>query len=125
MRGRAFPRGRSRYKPRCRGPAAGGLQTERTLPDGVERRALFYDDLRTFRRSYTSASLYGRRASAPILVREGSPPKRLDAMGFAIGMFDEADYEESAIDLQHGDRLYLHSDGLTEEVNAHDEAFGR
>ena len=61
---------------------------------------------------------------APILVREGSPPKRLDVAGFAIGMFDEADYEESVIDLQRGDRLYLHSDGLNEEVNAQDEEFG-
>ncbi len=61
---------------------------------------------------------------APILVREGSPPKRLDVTGFAIGMFDEADYDESAIDLQPGDRLYLHSDGLNEEVNAQDEQFG-
>ncbi len=34
------------------------------------------------------------------------------------------DYDESVIDLQRGDRLYLHSDGLTEEVNAQDEEFG-
>jgi serine phosphatase RsbU (regulator of sigma subunit) len=61
---------------------------------------------------------------APILVREGSPPKTLDVMGFAIGMIDEAEYDESVIDLQRGDRLYLYSDGLTEEVNAQDEAFG-
>jgi len=61
---------------------------------------------------------------APILVREGSPPKRLDVAGFAIGMVDEAEYDESVIDLQHGDRLYLHSDGLNEEVNAQDEQFG-
>ena len=61
---------------------------------------------------------------APILVREGSLPKRLDVIGCAVGMFDEAEYEESAIDLQHGDRLYFHSDGLTEEVNALDEEFG-
>ena len=44
--------------------------------------------------------------------------------GFPIGMFDEAEYEESVIDLQSGDRLYLYSDGLTEEVNAQDEEFG-
>ena len=39
-------------------------------------------------------------------------------------MIDEADYDESTIDLQPGDRLYLHSDGLNEEVNAQDEQFG-
>ena len=76
-------------------------------------------DVRSHRLRFTVAG-----HPAPILVREGSPPKRLDAMGFAIGMLDEADYEESVIDLQHGDRLYLYSDGLTEEVNAYDEAFG-
>lgn len=61
---------------------------------------------------------------APILVRGGSLPECLDVTGFAIGMFDEAEYEESMIDLESGDRLYLYSDGLTEEVNAHDEEFG-
>jgi serine phosphatase RsbU (regulator of sigma subunit) len=61
---------------------------------------------------------------APILVRDGRPPERLDVAGLAIGMFDEAEYEESVIDLEPGDRLYLHSDGLTEEVNAQDEEFG-
>lgn len=61
---------------------------------------------------------------APILVRAGRAPERLDVAGFAIGMIDEADYEESVIDLQPGDRLYLHSDGLTEEVNDRDEEFG-
>jgi len=61
---------------------------------------------------------------APVLVREGSLPQCLDASGFAIGMFDEAEYEESVIDLHSGDRLYLYSDGLTEEMNAHDEEFG-
>jgi sigma-B regulation protein RsbU (phosphoserine phosphatase) len=45
-------------------------------------------------------------------------------MGFAIGMIDEVEYEESVIDLQRGDRLYFYSDGLTEEVNAKDEEFG-
>ena len=76
-------------------------------------------DVRTRRLRFTVAG-----HPAPILVREGSPPKRLDVTGFAIGMFDEAEYEESVIDLQRGDRLYLHSDGLTEEVNAQDEEFG-
>ncbi|MGA2621610.1 MAG: SpoIIE family protein phosphatase [Thermoguttaceae bacterium] len=60
----------------------------------------------------------------PILVREGNPPKRFDATGFAIGVLDGAEYDESVIDLQPGDRLYLHSDGLTEEINAKDEQFG-
>ena len=75
-------------------------------------------DVRTHRFRFTVA---GHPAD---LVREGCPPKRLDVMGFAIGMIDEAEFDESVIDLQRGDRLYLHSDGLTEEVNAQDEEFG-
>ena len=39
-------------------------------------------------------------------------------------MVEEAEYDESVIELQPGDRLYLYSDGLTEEVNAQDEEFG-
>jgi serine phosphatase RsbU (regulator of sigma subunit) len=76
-------------------------------------------DVRTRRLRFTVAG-----HPAPILVRKGSPPERLDVSGFAIGMFDEAEYDESVIDLESGDRLYLYSDGLTEEVNAHDEEFG-
>jgi len=76
-------------------------------------------DVRTHRFRFTVAA-----HPAPILVRAGSPPERLDAMGFAIGMIDGVEYDESAIELQRGDRLYLHSDGLTAEVNALDEEFG-
>ncbi|MGA2253687.1 MAG: PP2C family protein-serine/threonine phosphatase, partial [Thermoguttaceae bacterium] len=76
-------------------------------------------DVRTHRLRFTVAG-----HPAPILVREGNPPRRLDVMGFAIGMIDEAEFDESVIDLRRGDRLYLHSDGLTEEVNAQDEEFG-
>jgi sigma-B regulation protein RsbU (phosphoserine phosphatase) len=61
---------------------------------------------------------------APILARTGEQPRRLDVAGFPIGMVDEAEYDESVIDLRPGDRLYLHSDGLTEEVNTQNQEFG-
>ncbi len=61
---------------------------------------------------------------APILVREGRPPELLDATGNAIGMFDDAEFSDSVIELHSGDRLYLYSDGLTEEMNADKEQFG-
>jgi sigma-B regulation protein RsbU (phosphoserine phosphatase) len=60
----------------------------------------------------------------PILKRAGAPARRIEAAGFAIGMLEGVDYEELEIELQPGDRLYLHSDGLTEEVNARNEEFG-
>jgi serine phosphatase RsbU (regulator of sigma subunit) len=61
---------------------------------------------------------------APILVRQGTRPERLDVTGCPIGILDEFDYEEATVDLQPGDRLYLHSDGVTEEMNHQDEMFG-
>jgi sigma-B regulation protein RsbU (phosphoserine phosphatase) len=60
----------------------------------------------------------------PILAREGARPQRIDVGDLPIGMMDAAEYHESVIDMQPGDRLYLYSDGLTEEVNARDEEFG-
>jgi sigma-B regulation protein RsbU (phosphoserine phosphatase) len=76
-------------------------------------------NVRTLRLRFTVAG-----HPPPILFRDGSLPRCLDLAGFPIGVMDEVEYEESAIDLQPGDRLYLYSDGLTEEVNAHDEEFG-
>jgi serine phosphatase RsbU (regulator of sigma subunit) len=76
-------------------------------------------DVRTRRFRFTVAG-----HPSPILVCDGSHPKCLDVSGLPIGMIDGANYDESVIDLQPGDRLYLHSDGLTEEVNAQNEEFG-
>lgn len=60
----------------------------------------------------------------PILARPGQAPQRIDMSGLPIGMMESADYDEGTVDLQPGDRVYFHSDGLTEEVNAKDEEFG-
>jgi serine phosphatase RsbU (regulator of sigma subunit) len=61
---------------------------------------------------------------APILATAGGQPKRLDVSGFPIGMIGTAEYDESVIELQPGDRLFLYSDGVTEETNAQGEEFG-
>jgi serine phosphatase RsbU (regulator of sigma subunit) len=76
-------------------------------------------DVHTRRFRFTVAGHPG-----PILAPAGGQPRRLDVAGFPVGMIDEAEYDESVIELQPGDRLYLHSDGLTEEVNAQNEQFG-
>jgi serine phosphatase RsbU (regulator of sigma subunit) len=60
----------------------------------------------------------------PIVVPTGGPARRINVPGFPIGMIPGVDYEESVIDLRPGDRLFLHSDGVTEEVNAQREEFG-
>jgi serine phosphatase RsbU (regulator of sigma subunit) len=76
-------------------------------------------DIRTWRFRFTVAG-----HPSPILVRKGSRPECLEIAGFPIGMIDKTTYDESVIDLQPGDRLYLHSDGLTEELNDQNEEFG-
>ena len=61
----------------------------------------------------------------PILVRRNEPPKTVDVPGFPIGLVPGAAYEESVLQLEPGNRLYLHSDGVDEQMNADSEQFGR
>ncbi|HOW73025.1 MAG TPA: SpoIIE family protein phosphatase [Phycisphaerae bacterium] len=76
-------------------------------------------DVRTRQFRFTVAAHPG-----PILAPACGCPRRFDVSGFPIGMVEDADYEQSVIDLRPGDRLFLHSDGLTEEANAQGELFG-
>jgi sigma-B regulation protein RsbU (phosphoserine phosphatase) len=48
----------------------------------------------------------------------------LPAAGTPIGWFEEYDGEESALELNQGDRLFLYSDGVEEQANPADEQFG-
>ena len=65
------------------------------------------------------------KVPGPILVRRNAPPQTLDVPGFPIGLMPEAEYDESVLRLEPGDRLYLHSDGVDEQMNADSEEFGR
>ncbi|HUY90493.1 MAG TPA: SpoIIE family protein phosphatase [Pirellulales bacterium] len=58
-----------------------------------------------------------------IHVPRGARPRNLPGVGFAIGLVDDADYEEQAIALQTGDRLYFYSDGVPEAMNANRDLF--
>ncbi|HEY7423012.1 MAG TPA: SpoIIE family protein phosphatase [Gemmataceae bacterium] len=59
--------------------------------------------------------LYAPRAGEPTILRvPGSP----------IGCIEDAEYEESALTLHPGDRLFLYSDGVIESFNPAGEAFG-
>lgn len=54
----------------------------------------------------------------PILYRKKDKTHEfLDAEGFFIGMFDEADFENREISLGDGDRLLLYTDGVIEARN--------
>ncbi|MGB0715823.1 MAG: PP2C family protein-serine/threonine phosphatase [Phycisphaerae bacterium] len=53
----------------------------------------------------------------PFLVRPGSNPEQLTGGNLPIGVIADAEIEESSIELQPGERVYLYSDGLSEAVN--------
>jgi sigma-B regulation protein RsbU (phosphoserine phosphatase) len=57
-------------------------------------------------------------------VRGGGDVERLRAGGPVIGLLDEADYEEGAVDLRPGDLLAVVTDGVTEALSPDEEEFG-
>ena len=60
----------------------------------------------------------------PLLVRENGECVRLEAGGSVLGAFPNAPFAEEQIQLQHGDRLLLFTDGLTEATDEDGEQFG-
>jgi sigma-B regulation protein RsbU (phosphoserine phosphatase) len=60
----------------------------------------------------------------PIHVPRQGPPALLSSPGFPIGVTEEPKFEERAVTLAPGDRLYLYSDGIVEAMNSNFEQFG-
>ncbi len=60
----------------------------------------------------------------PILISQSGEAQLLGDGGFAVGMFEEAVYEDVTVSLNKGDRLYFYSDGITECENSSEEQFG-
>ena len=52
----------------------------------------------------------------------GHQPGLCEARSLPIGLFEE-EYEESTVELEHGDRIYLYSDGVLEAMNHKREIF--
>jgi phosphoserine phosphatase RsbU/P len=53
----------------------------------------------------------------PVLIRSGEAPRLVDGEGFAVGWFDDIEFDEFVLQLQDGDRLYLYSDGIPEAMD--------
>jgi sigma-B regulation protein RsbU (phosphoserine phosphatase) len=74
---------------------------------------------RTFR--FVSAGSAG-----PLVIHADGSSDVHDVPAVPIGMFPDSEYEDTLIELQAGDRLYLHTDGLYEERSPESrEQFGR
>ena len=61
---------------------------------------------------------------APIALTPDHQSVICEARNFPIGLFEDAQYEESTIQLSPGSRLYLYSDGVIEAMNPQREIFG-
>jgi len=60
----------------------------------------------------------------PIVLRRDGTIHRLSDGGTVLGIFRDADYEETQVRFDPGDRLVLITDGITEARNGQDEEFG-
>lgn len=60
----------------------------------------------------------------PVLARRDGTSSSITVPALPIGMWENAEYEDTTVDLLPGDRLYLYSDGLTEETHPSGEEFG-
>lgn len=76
-------------------------------------------DLRTRELRFVCAGHPG-----PVRVQASGPPQYVEHHGIAIGLVPDPEYREGVLRLSPGERLYLHSDGLSEARNAANEQFG-
>jgi serine phosphatase RsbU (regulator of sigma subunit)/putative methionine-R-sulfoxide reductase with GAF domain/anti-sigma regulatory factor (Ser/Thr protein kinase) len=76
-------------------------------------------DPKTGRFTYANAG-----HNPPIWLRSGAGLELLTRTGIALGVVEQAEMTERAIDLAPGDRLLFYTDGVTEAFSAGGEAFG-
>jgi PAS domain S-box-containing protein len=61
---------------------------------------------------------------APIVLPRNGPAAPLPGGGLPIGMIAHATFDDEAVTLQPGDRLYFYTDGVIEALNASEQEFG-
>ena len=91
--------------------------------DTIDREfaTLFYGvlDPRRLRLTYCNAG-----HDPPMLLRDGAI-QYLDVGGMMVGVSPDHRYDKAVIELQAGDLLLLHSDGLSDTLNFQQQRFGR
>jgi len=58
----------------------------------------------------------------PIVISPNKKPQRLKIEGSLLGIFEDAEYSQRTIQLQHGDKLLLYSDGAEPFINDFNDA---
>ncbi len=77
-----------------------------------------------FDSSSSTLSLAQAGHPSPILIGKGGEIKVLGTGGMPVGLWPEIEFDSFQISADHGDRLLLYSDGVTECANLQGEAFG-
>jgi sigma-B regulation protein RsbU (phosphoserine phosphatase) len=77
-----------------------------------------------FDSSTSTLSLAQAGHPSPILISKTGEMKVLGTGGMPVGLWPEIEFDCFKISADHGDRLLLYSDGVTECTNVHGEAFG-
>lgn len=57
----------------------------------------------------------------PILVRDGKPVQ-LESKGGLVGVFDNNDFEQRTVQLEHNDKIFIYSDGAEDVTGSRDES---
>lgn len=60
----------------------------------------------------------------PFIIKAGGDLVRLHLAGLILGCLEDANYQESIVEVDPGDLLFIYSDGLTEAVNEEEKEFG-
>ena len=61
----------------------------------------------------------------PFLIRAVGQMEAVDSTGIVLGVSEDAQYIEREIFVDHGDTIFLYTDGVTEELNEDEETFGQ
>jgi serine phosphatase RsbU (regulator of sigma subunit) len=61
---------------------------------------------------------------APIALPRNGPAAPLQGRGLPIGMIADATFDDEAVILEPGDRLYFYTDGVIEALDAAEQEFG-
>ncbi len=62
--------------------------------------------------------------ASPMILRVGGEVEIVSSPNFPVGMFDNASFDISEIELKRGDQILIYSDGLTEAQNEASELLG-
>ncbi|MDG6258151.1 MAG: SpoIIE family protein phosphatase [Methanomicrobiaceae archaeon] len=60
----------------------------------------------------------------PVLFRRDGTLEHLNGTGIALGVMEDAEYQEATVTLAPGDVLVCYTDGVTEAINGDEEQFG-